>query len=344
MKKLIFYTIKILKNYFKLFLIYFPVTTILARFFTRGIDRIFLYHHFTNNEYLVGSLVSSSTFEWQVKQAKKYYHCLTLTQAMASKNLTNVVFTIDDGYLDFYRIAFPILIKNRISATFYVTTSFIDRSIWLWPDRLMYCCKNTLKKRLYLKSGNILFDIDMSFDDSFFYIFNKLRILENDHRMKLVNDIEAYLGVTIPKSPPVEYAACSWNQLIEMSNYGIEIGSHTMTHPILSRLSKSAYFDEILKSKMIIENRLNLTVTCFCYPNGGDIDVNDDVINYVKSAGYKFANQGNYPWNGDLFRIPRLGVTNDRTDFLWKLHGFEILTRKIFKKNSKGISLDSKII
>ena len=48
------------------------------------------------------------------------------------------VITVDDGYRDFYDIAFPVLREEGVPATFFVTTGFIDGQIWLWPDLLEY--------------------------------------------------------------------------------------------------------------------------------------------------------------------------------------------------------------
>jgi len=48
----------------------------------------------------------------------------------------SVLLTVDDGYQDFYNLAFPILKKYEVPATVFFTTDFIDKRIWLWHDLL----------------------------------------------------------------------------------------------------------------------------------------------------------------------------------------------------------------
>jgi len=50
---------------------------------------------------------------------------------------------VDDGYQDFYNLAFPILKKYEVPATDFLTTDFIDKRIWLWHDLLNFGLKNT---------------------------------------------------------------------------------------------------------------------------------------------------------------------------------------------------------
>jgi peptidoglycan/xylan/chitin deacetylase (PgdA/CDA1 family) len=74
-----------------------------------------------------------------------------------------------------------------------------------------------------------------------------------------------------------------------MNSNGIEFGSHTCTHPILSRQNGSALERETVESKKIIENRLQQPVISFCYPNGQPEDYNPNVVQAVQKAGYKCA-------------------------------------------------------
>ncbi|MFA5927325.1 MAG: polysaccharide deacetylase family protein [Patescibacteria group bacterium] len=76
------------------------------------------------------------------------------------------------------------------------------------------------------------------------------------------------------------------DEIIELSENGIEIGAHTVTHPDLSKISEESAKKEIFESKSQLENLLGTTIVTFCYPSG---KYNDSIEALTKEAGYKFA-------------------------------------------------------
>lgn len=86
----------------------------------------------------------------------------------------------------------------------------------------------------------------------------------------------------------------------------ITIGSHTLTHPFLSRCSDEELQGEIVGSKELIEKLIHKEVTCFAYPTG---DYNAEVIKVVQEAGYLFAFASDPNMIGiPQFEIPRVGI------------------------------------
>jgi len=114
----------------------------------------------------------------------------------------------------------------------------------------------------------------------------------------------------------------SWDRLIEISGKGVEIGSHTRTHALLTTLSPEALKEELSGSKREIEERLDRPIDHFCYPYG---DHNDRVKEAVKNAGYRYAvttERGHVSRGSDpcaLRRIPVKLITNPFS-FLYKIH------------------------
>ena len=149
--------------------------------------------------------------------------------------------------------------------------------------------------------------------------------VDDQKKWRTIERLESVLQVTVPKATPEAYSAASWEQLREMANNGIEIGAHTMTHPILSRISLDCVEEEVVGSKRIIAEKLGCNVESFCYPNSRLADINPGVVEAVKKAGYKGAVYEFGPDYSDLFRIPRMGASNIKVDFLWKLCGIETL-------------------
>ncbi len=136
-----------------------------------------------------------------------------------------------------------------------------------------------------------------------------------------------------------------WEELFELNKFdNIIIGSHTLSHPYLSRLNDIDVEKEIFKSKEIIENKLNSEVKHFCYPSG---DFGSREVAFIKKAGYVTAvtvSPGKNRCNISKFEINRTEVTNKDADMelFLKLNGsFDLIhqvlhwkRRRNFKKMS----------
>lgn len=78
----------------------------------------------------------------------------------------------------------------------------------------------------------------------------------------------------------------SAQEIGEINNFGVEIGSHTLTHPDLTKLDTIKTQSEIVDSKNDLEKKLGVTIDVFCYPGG---HYNDQTVKIVEDSGYKFA-------------------------------------------------------
>ena len=105
----------------------------------------------------------------------------------------------------------------------------------------------------------------------------------------------------------------NWQQVAGMRASGVEFGSHTLTHPMLSHLSPEQARREIADSKRLIEDKLGAPVTAFCYPKG---DFNPSVKRLVREEGYRAACTTRPGVNGpgiDLFALRRTYVSRRDT-------------------------------
>lgn len=111
------------------------------------------------------------------------------------------------------------------------------------------------------------------------------------------------------------------NQLKEMAAAGIEIASHTMTHPNLKTKPAQQLNFELRESKRILEHDLGVPVHSFAYPGGA---FNDRVVAAVKAAGYQSATttihsiQQN---SADLFRLRRIHIDDDMDNLIERVEG-----------------------
>jgi peptidoglycan/xylan/chitin deacetylase (PgdA/CDA1 family) len=124
----------------------------------------------------------------------------------------------------------------------------------------------------------------------------------------------------------------SWEQVKEMRAHGVEFGSHTLTHPMLSRVPLGEARREIADSRRMLEDKLGVAVPFFCYPRG---DFNEAVKRIVSEEGYLAACTtlpGVNDWRTDLFALRRtyVGRHDSAGEFSKKVSGaYDLLQRGI---------------
>ena len=242
--------------------------------------RILIYHRFDP--------ARRAAIERQFAHLRRYYRPTSLAElgGMLAGGVQpprgTVVVTADDGYRDFYRVAYPLLRQYEIPATLFVTTGFVDGLCPLWPDRVRWCGGSSALKE-------------------------ELKLLDPQARDARLAELEAATGRRLPHPVPAEFEACTWDELREMAANGIEIGAHTVTHPILSRMADPAW--EILESKKRIEEELQRPVPHFAYPNGLRRDFGADAVRLAR-AHFATAVSAEPGWNHagtdrhQLYRTP----------------------------------------
>ena len=104
-------------------------------------------------------------------------------------------------------------------------------------------------------------------------------------------DTDSVFSWDIPKIQDQQdralFSILTWEQVQEMAAYGIELGSHTCTHPRqLTTLTKELCWEEIVRSREDLEFKVGCKIVSFCYPRG---DINAEVIRLVEKAGYHCA-------------------------------------------------------
>lgn len=269
----------------------------LARLLTRKQPKILMYHHFAEKGDAV--CTSAANFREQLEYISRHFRPVTVSQLaqeyyeQGEVPANTVALTIDDGYLDFYEIAYPLLKEFNIPATFYITTGFVNGEQWLWTDQLhwMFETLGDCGPAIDLEG----FSMPAAADDSRTwversYAFNGfLLTLDNGEKWRIIHQVAAEWGLQIPLAAPGMYRACSLEQLREMQSNGIEIGGHTVSHPSLGRVTEAEASCEIGKSYEFLHNKLGAKVRSFCYPNGTPQDYNSAVESLVEKAHYSCA-------------------------------------------------------
>ena len=284
----------------------------LARAASARMARILMYHNFCADGEGCNDYVSASVLRQQLEYLCRHFRVISLSQLIAQirsgQPLDNhtVVLTIDDGRRNCYEYLFPLLQEFRMPATFFVVSSFIRGESWIWTDQVHWLAERT-KCPDFLAPHRI---------DTLFAFLNRLTPEVRDAHIEAM---ALATGVRIPECAPPKYAACSWDQLCEMADSGlVEIGSHTVSHPILATLSDEGSWAELTESRAQLEEGLGGRISAFCFPNGKPEDFRPSQVEQLKAAGYASAvvtRYGMVSEKNDPYDLPRIGICG-RTDHL----------------------------
>jgi peptidoglycan/xylan/chitin deacetylase (PgdA/CDA1 family) len=262
----------------------------LARVLTRKQPKILMYHRFSAEK--KGHEVTAATFERQLQLINRYFQPMTLAalaqtiQQTGSVPANTVVITVDDGYRDFYEVAYPLLKHYAVPATFFVTTGFVNNDLWLWPDQLLWVLRNRSLSEGVLIVGDKTFDLAEPLKNIWWPLVLHLLTVENHIRLSAIEDIVRASGVTLPSVAPDEFAAVNWSQLQEMQQQGIEIGGHTLSHPSLGHMPLAEAKEEIDGCFNELRQHLGDQPRTFCYPNGQPADYSPEIKKIVSRSGF----------------------------------------------------------
>jgi peptidoglycan/xylan/chitin deacetylase (PgdA/CDA1 family) len=254
------------------------------------------------------------TFRRQMDYLAANFAALSLEEAVARlkrKDLPDnaVVVTFDDGYRDNYSNAFPILKEFSIPATIFLTTGVIGSERVIWHDRVFSAFRETRVPSLIGIGGTSKNYSLTTLDGKLFALREFLRLVfsqKEDERLRWIDWLIDELQVTDRKL--VSGLMLSWDEARRMLNDGIAFGSHTVTHPILSRQSREEVWQELWQSKQDIENNLGARVVTFAYPNGNVGDFDESTKDLLREAGYQCAVttcSGSNDCDQDLFELRR---------------------------------------
>ncbi len=242
----------------------------------------------------------------------------------------SAVITIDDGYRDFYEIAFPVLKKFGLPATIYVVTSFVDGKNWIWTDKARYILAKTSNAKCVATIGSKSIQADLSDTVSRLKVAgainSELKKMPDTEKELCLLQLASEMSVAMPDIPPVEFEPFGWDEAREMFEAAnIEIGSHTANHPILTNVDVESLENELQSSKSMIESKLQSDVIHFCYPNG---NLGHRERDAAENAGYTSAvtTELRLCENGDdPFLLPRVDAESEMHRFVQATSGFDRL-------------------
>ena len=255
----------------------------------------------------------TESFDQQMSWLAAYFKIIPLHEAVQKLRQEKLLprtacITFDDGYADNAKVALPILQKYGISATFFVSTGYLDGGR-MWNDTIIELLRQAPGPMLDLsKMGLGRFEISsMSLrEQAVNTLINKLKYLPLKSRQLKVEEMCTYIPAELPND-----LMMTSEQVKILHDAGMEIGGHTVNHPILARVEGSAARSEIADGKEVLESIIRSPVRAFEYPNGKPgQDYLSDHVRMVKDLGFEAAvstSHGAARNSSDIYQLPRFG-------------------------------------
>jgi len=271
--------------------------------------------------------VSPEYFSQQLEVLKQYSQPISLPElvnAVMDGHLPKraVVVTFDDGYADTLYQAKPMLESFKIPATVFVTTGFIGGEFW-WdelertlfgpptlPEKLILSINGRTYEREIGKIKNSPTKGNLSGREALLKsLYQWLLPMSSDDRQKAMVQLSAWAGWEGVENPSSR--ALTADEIVELTRGElIDIGSHTVTHPLLAKLPRKTQSNEIQQSKTYLEELLGQQVNSFSYPNGSSSQETETI---VKASGYNCACASYNDvvvQSSNLFYLPRFWISN----------------------------------
>jgi len=217
--------------------------------------------------------------------------------------------TFDDGYADNHDLALPILRHHGLTATFFIATGYLDGGV-MWNDEVINALRNTRRSSVDLRdieglaAGVVVLGSDAARRNAISEVLQAIKHMTADGRRAAVAEVceradaTAYRGEMM-SSPQVQ----------ALHRAGMQVGAHTVTHPILAGLDAVAARSEMQRSRSQLESLLQDRVGLFAYPNGRPgLDYSVETVALARELGFDAALTTSWGATGratDPFQMPR---------------------------------------
>lgn len=274
---------------------------------------ILIYHRvFDRPDPFLPEIPDVKMFSWQMELLHRYYNVVPLAQAielLQSNQLAprTACVTFDDGYADNFLYALPVLQQWKIPATFFVASGFLNGGM-MWNDVVLEAVRQYQGSQLDLQSvGLECYRLDTLEQrrNTVAALLPAIKYLAPNQRSEVTQHLAELVKEHLPDN-----IMMTTEQLKQLHASGMEIGGHTVSHPILSNLSDDQAANEINSGKDQLSNMLDgANIRFFAYPNGKPgQDYTERHANLVKQLGFEAA--VSTQWSAatsvtDLYQLPR---------------------------------------
>ncbi len=273
---------------------------------------IVIYHRVLPEvDHFLGDGSNIQSFDKQLRFLTRNFHVLSLSEAVAHLRTATlparaVCITFDDGYADNAGNALPLLQKYGVTATFFVATGFLDGGR-MWNDTVIESFRRAKGDTIDLREIGLEQYTVTTLDErrqALFSVIDQLKYLEPSIRQSQVDKLAQIIAAKLPDDLMMTSA-----QVKLLHDQGMEVGGHTVNHPILASMDEAVARAEIAQGKIDLEKITGAPVRFFAYPNGKPgrdyLPVHPKM---VSESGFEAAVStawGAARHGDDLFQLPR---------------------------------------
>lgn len=275
-----------------------------------------------------------ATFRWQMALLARCFNVLPLHDALAALDAGRVppravCITFDDGYRSIHDLALPVLREFKLPATVFVTSGYVGQGN-MWNDRIIEAIQALPDGELDLDCLNLGRYWLRSLAERMTTIgvlTERSKYLPPAARQSVIEHLARLAGPAVSTE-----LMLTREMLLNLDRHGVEIGAHTVSHPILTSLDDDSARAEIVGSKQALEAMLGKPVRLFAYPNGKegkDFDARHAAM--ARDAGFEAAFTtvlGAVDRHGNRYQLPRSRPW-DRTPLMFGLRLLRWLSGRI---------------
>lgn len=252
------------------------------------------------DHFLYGNFVAASAFTWQMAWVRRHYTPVSLSRVVRAIKTGEplperpLAVTFDDGFANNCRYAWPILQEYGVPVTVFLATDYIGvPGAQLWTERV--------KRAVFLSAAHALPAVvpelgqlplgnDQARADSARRLLGRMKRMRSEERNRHLLELERVCGRPALLSEDRDrYDFLSWDEVRTMAAEGVEFGSHTRSHPIVSTLDDEGLVTEVEQSAREIEAQLQVRCETFAFPNGQPGDFGHRDVRALQAAGYAAA-------------------------------------------------------
>lgn len=250
-------------------------------------------------------------FDTQINFLSTYFNVLPLPEAiqrLKDRTLPDkaACITFDDGYADNAENALPILQKYNVPATFFIAAGFLDGKM-MWNDKVIELVRRTPGDHLDLSALDLGKHPVATLEQrrrTLFALIEKFKYQSFEERHAMITRLVESKPIALPDNLMMRT-----EQVRQLHQAGMEIGGHTLSHPILARTDSDTAYAEIADGKAKLEAIIQSPIRFFAYPNGKPWqDYRPEHVNMLKTIGFEaaFATAwGAADYQSDVHQLPR---------------------------------------